>query len=147
VTCRWVWAYCAPEREFARAFAKGLWRTGGWGRLALVWAEPLVVDPDAHADESTRFESNVVRGPGADDCAIWVGAIGPDGYGLNCLHAKASRSVQDAEPRWTVGALGPPRINRSVSSLISSADHFSQLTSPPLPDFYHCCGSGDLVGL
>jgi len=47
--------------------------------VALVWAEPLVVDPDAHADERVRFESNVVRGPGADDCAIWVGAIGADG--------------------------------------------------------------------
>jgi hypothetical protein len=51
--------------------------------LALVWVEPLVVDPEAHADELARFESNVVRGPGADDCAIWVGAIGADGYGRN----------------------------------------------------------------
>jgi hypothetical protein len=67
-------AHCAPE---------GLWWTGGWCRLAFVWVEPLVVDPDAHAEELARFGSNVVCGPGADDCAIWVGAIGADGCGLN----------------------------------------------------------------
>ena len=52
-------------------------------QLALESVEPLVVDPEAHAEELARFESNVVRGPGADDCAIWVGAIGGDGYGRN----------------------------------------------------------------
>jgi hypothetical protein len=49
----------------------------------LAWIEPLLVDLDAHSAELARFESNVVRGPGADDCAIWVGAIGADGYGRN----------------------------------------------------------------
>ena len=49
--------------------------------MAVVSVAPLVVDPKAHAAELARFESNVVRGPGADDCAIWVGAIGADGYG------------------------------------------------------------------
>ena len=38
----------------------------------------LVVDRRIHAEELTRFEGLVVRGPGADDCAIWVGPIGAD---------------------------------------------------------------------
>ena len=41
----------------------------------------LVVDPVAHAEELARFEAHVVRGPGAEDCAIWTGAVGTDGYG------------------------------------------------------------------
>ncbi len=41
----------------------------------------LVVDQRAHADELRRFEDNVVRGPGGEDCAIWCSAIGADGYG------------------------------------------------------------------
>lgn len=44
-------------------------------------AEPLVVDPDCHRTELARFARHVVVGPGVDDCAIWVGAIGDDGYG------------------------------------------------------------------
>lgn len=43
----------------------------------------LVVDPVAHAEELARFEAHVVRGPGAEDCAIWTGAVGTDGYGRN----------------------------------------------------------------
>ena len=34
-----------------------------------------------HSEELAWFETNVVRGPYRDDCAIWVGAIGGDGYG------------------------------------------------------------------
>jgi hypothetical protein len=41
----------------------------------------LVVDRRIHGEELRRFEANVVRGPGADDCAIWMGAVGADGYG------------------------------------------------------------------
>ncbi|GLB92989.1 hypothetical protein [Mycobacterium kiyosense] len=41
----------------------------------------LVVDPVAHAEELARFAAHVVRGPGAEDCAIWTGAVGTDGYG------------------------------------------------------------------
>jgi hypothetical protein len=41
----------------------------------------LVVDPRLHAEELLRFEANVVRGPGSDDCAIWASAVGADGYG------------------------------------------------------------------
>lgn len=38
----------------------------------------LVVNPTIHADELERFESEIVRGPGPEDCAIWTGAIGGD---------------------------------------------------------------------
>lgn len=41
----------------------------------------VVVDPGVHFEELLRFEQNVVRGPGAQDCAIWCSAIGADGYG------------------------------------------------------------------
>jgi len=43
----------------------------------------LVVDQRVHANELRRFEDSVVRGPGAQDCAIWCSAIGADGYGRN----------------------------------------------------------------
>jgi hypothetical protein len=33
------------------------------------------------ADELARFESYIVRGPGAEDCDIWTGALSDDGYG------------------------------------------------------------------
>jgi hypothetical protein len=33
------------------------------------------------ATEAERFWSHVVRGPAADDCWIWTGAIADDGYG------------------------------------------------------------------
>jgi hypothetical protein len=49
----------------------------------VVEREPLVVDPGVHARELRRFEPRIVRGPGGDDCAIWVGAIGAAGYGRN----------------------------------------------------------------
>lgn len=32
-------------------------------------------------DEDERFWSHVIKGPGPDDCWIWVGAISDDGYG------------------------------------------------------------------
>lgn len=34
-----------------------------------------------HPDVATRFWSHVVRGPKADDCWLWTGAIADDGYG------------------------------------------------------------------
>jgi hypothetical protein len=43
----------------------------------------LVVDARIHGEEFRRFEANVVRWPGAHDCAIWAAAIGADGYGRN----------------------------------------------------------------
>ena len=36
----------------------------------------LLVDTRLHSEDLARFETNVVRGPHRDDCAIWVGAIG-----------------------------------------------------------------------
>lgn len=44
-------------------------------------AQPLVVDPECHRAELARFCRHIVVGPDVDDCAIWVGAIGDDGYG------------------------------------------------------------------
>ena len=41
------------------------------------------MDSRLDAEELARFEALVVRGPGVDDCAIWKGAIGGDGYGRN----------------------------------------------------------------
>ena len=65
--------------------------TGGLGPLepkaigVMGVSQPLrlVVDPRVHADELARFEDNVVRGRGEQDCAIWCSAIGADGYGRN----------------------------------------------------------------
>nr|VTP03813.1 hypothetical protein BIN_B_05271 [Mycobacterium riyadhense] len=34
-----------------------------------------------HASECRRFDSYVVKGPGATDCDFFTGAIGKDGYG------------------------------------------------------------------
>ena len=56
----------------------GLESAGALGRSQPL---PLLVDRRVHAEEVRRFEANVVRGPGAKDCAIWVGAVGGDGYG------------------------------------------------------------------
>lgn len=36
----------------------------------------LLVETRLHSEDLARFETNVVRGPHRDDCAIWVGAIG-----------------------------------------------------------------------
>ena len=35
-----------------------------------------------HAAEVARFRSKIVAGPGDEDCSIWIGSIGADGYGL-----------------------------------------------------------------
>ena len=51
----------------------------------------LLVDSRVHAEELARFEALVVRGPGADDCAIWKGAIGGDGYVSNRAVKKSVR--------------------------------------------------------
>jgi len=40
-----------------------------------------VVDPVRDAAEIARFEAAVVRGPDAQDCWLFTGAIGGDGYG------------------------------------------------------------------
>ncbi|ATL72549.1 hypothetical protein CRH09_39650 (plasmid) [Nocardia terpenica] len=45
--------------------------------------------------EIGRFEAKVVRGPGPDDCWIWTGAIGDDGYGRFAIR----RDVRGRFPR------------------------------------------------
>ena len=42
---------------------------------------PLWVDPVSHRRELARFTAYVVAGPSDSDCAMWIGAIGDDGYG------------------------------------------------------------------
>jgi hypothetical protein len=64
---------CTIGCDSVGAGDRGLGR-GGWEPLG------LVVDGRAHAEEIRRFEGLVVRGPGADDCAIWAGPVGADGY-------------------------------------------------------------------
>ena len=44
-------------------------------------ALPLAVDPIGHAKELARFDAQVVRGPEVNDCWIFTGPIGGDGYG------------------------------------------------------------------
>lgn len=39
------------------------------------------MDERVHSLECTRFDRFVVTGPAPADCAIWVGAVGKDGYG------------------------------------------------------------------
>lgn len=54
----------------------------------------LRVDPGAHAAEIARFLAKVVRGPGREDCWIWVGAIADDGYGRLWLNRGGQRVVR-----------------------------------------------------
>jgi hypothetical protein len=44
-------------------------------------AAALRVDPKVHAAEVARFRSKIVTGPREEECSIWTGSIGPDGYG------------------------------------------------------------------
>lgn len=63
----------------------------------------LVVDPRVHCEELERFEDNVVRGPGAQDCAIWCSAIGADGYGRFWLRRGGTRVMVRAN-RYALAA-------------------------------------------
>ena len=51
------------------------------GRVGRAPALALWVDPTVHAAEVARFRSKIVAGPGDQNCNIWVGGIGADGYG------------------------------------------------------------------
>lgn len=64
----------------------------------------LVVDPRAHAGEIARFEAQVVRGPGRQDCAIWTGAIGGDGYGRFWVRRGAGERVMVRANRYALAA-------------------------------------------
>jgi hypothetical protein len=63
----------------------------------------LVVDARIHGEELRRFEANVVRGPGAHDCAIWAAAIGADGYGRWWLRRGGARVMVRAN-RYALAA-------------------------------------------
>ena len=51
------------------------------GRVGRAQALALWVDPTVHAAGVARFRSKIVAGPGDQNCNIWVGGIGADGYG------------------------------------------------------------------
>ncbi|ODQ95573.1 hypothetical protein BHQ17_04645 [Mycolicibacterium holsaticum] len=58
----------------------------------------VIVDPDRHANEIARFFAHVVRGPGRQDCWLWTGAIGSDGYGRFALRRNGWRQVVMVRP-------------------------------------------------
>ncbi|MBU8834577.1 hypothetical protein [Mycolicibacterium goodii] len=63
----------------------------------------LVVDPVRHASEIAQFFSHVVRGPGQQDCWLWTGAIGTDGYGRFALRRGGWRhAVMVRPPRYAL---------------------------------------------
>jgi hypothetical protein len=44
-------------------------------------AAALWVDPVVHAAECRRFDTRVVEGPREQDCSVFSGGVGADGYG------------------------------------------------------------------
>jgi hypothetical protein len=64
----------------------------------------LLVDSRVHGAELARFESLVVRGPEPDDCAIWVGAIGGDGYGRFWVRRGCSERIMVRANRYALAA-------------------------------------------
>ena len=64
----------------------------------------LLVDSRVHAEELARFEALVVRGPGADDCAIWKGAIGGDGYGRYWVRRGCGERIMVRANRYALAA-------------------------------------------
>ena len=57
-----------------------------------------MVDPIRHGREIARFFAHVVRGPGRQDCWLWTGAIGSDGYGRFALRRGGWRHVMMVRP-------------------------------------------------
>lgn len=65
----------------------------------------MIVDPVRHANEIARFFAHVVRGPGRQDCWLWTGAIGSDGYGRFALRRNGWRQVVMVRPpRYALAA-------------------------------------------
>ena len=65
----------------------------------------MVVDPVRHANEIAQFFAHVVRGPGRQDCWLWTGAIGTDGYGRFALRRSGWRHpVMVRPPRYALAA-------------------------------------------
>ncbi len=99
--------------------------TGGHGPLepkavgVMGVSQPLrlVVDPWVHSDELLRFEDNVVRGPGAEDCAIWCSAIGADGYGRFWVRRGGTRVMVRANRYALAAALNGKPLEPWVRAL------------------------------
>ena len=68
-------------------------------------SQPLrLVDTRLHSEELARFETNVVRGPYRDDCAIWVGAIGGNGYGRFWVRRGGGERIMVRANRYALAA-------------------------------------------
>jgi hypothetical protein len=57
-----------------------------------------------NAEELARFESMVVRGPGPQDCAIWTGTIGGDGYGRFWVRRDGGERIMVRANRYALAA-------------------------------------------
>lgn len=97
----------------------------------------LVVDPVAHAAELARFESCVVRGPGADDCAIWCSALGSDGYGRFWLYRGGPRIMVRAHRYALAASMGGDVLEPWVKALHGCNNTACVRVGPP--------GDGGLV--
>jgi hypothetical protein len=75
---------------------------------------PLCVDPAIHRAECRRFDSYVLKGPTADDCDFFTGAIGKDGYeGFFIYRGGAGICVRPhryALARWLTVPLDPDEL-------------------------------------
>lgn len=91
----------------------------------------LVVDSQAHCEELQRFESNVVRGPGADDCAIWCSAIGADGYGRFWVRRGGTRIMVRANRYALAAALDGKPLEPWVRALHGCDNPACVRVSPP----------------
>jgi hypothetical protein len=78
---------------------------------------PLVVDAAAHGLELRRFASQVVCGPGVDDCAIWMGAIGADGYGRFWIRRAGRRTMVRANRYALAAAMNGAALKPAVRAL------------------------------
>lgn len=67
------------------------WVSAGTYCRAMNATAALVVTPRLHSEEIARFHRYIVEGPRDADCAIWVGAIGSDGYGRFQLQRGGTR--------------------------------------------------------
>jgi hypothetical protein len=65
-------------------------------------ALPLAVDPIRHAGEIERFDAHVVRGPEPDDCWIFTGPIGGDGYGRFWIRRGCSERIMLRANRYAL---------------------------------------------
>ena len=88
---------------------KALGLAGGWEPLR------LVVDRAVHAEEWARFEASVVRGPEADDCAVWASALGSDGYGRFWVYRGGMRIMVRAN-RYALAAAMNGRVFGAVGA-------------------------------